>query len=55
MTQPVPAVLGLLLAASPSWAAESYPQDVAEYIERRETCEHFREEPWPEGSSAEDN
>jgi hypothetical protein len=48
-----PVILGLLFAAS-SLAAEGYPQEVADYIERREACEHFRQEPWPEGSSAKD-
>jgi len=44
------AALGLLFTAS-AIAAEAYPRDVAEFVERREACEHFREEPWPEGSS----
>lgn len=46
-------VFGLLWAGAPS-AAEGVPRDVAEYVARREVCEHFRQEPWPEGSSAED-
>lgn len=53
MTHPLPVALGLLCAAS-AVAAEAYPQEVAEFIERRELCEHFRQEPWPEGASAED-
>lgn len=43
-------VVGYLLAGS-LLAAEAYPLDVAKYIERREVCEHFRQEPWPEGTS----
>lgn len=53
MLNQAPLILGLLFAA-PSWAAETYPQEVAEYVERRELCEHFRQEPWPEGSSEAD-
>lgn len=53
MTTPSPAALALLFATSPL-AAESHPPEVAEYIAQREICEHFREEPWPEGSSVED-
>lgn len=51
--RPAPVVFGLLLSGS-ALAAEAYPQEVATYIERRELCEHFRQEPWPEGASAED-
>lgn len=35
-------------------SASDYPPEVAAYIERRELCEHFRDEPWPEGRSAEE-
>jgi len=35
-------------------ATESYPEDVSEYIRRRDVCEHFRAEPWPEGDSSEE-
>jgi hypothetical protein len=51
MSNQILVVIGLLLAVT-SLATEGYPQEVAEYIERREICEHFRQEPWPEGSSA---
>ncbi|MOA15231.1 hypothetical protein D3C78_1353800 [compost metagenome] len=47
-------VLGVLFAAS-SAAAVAFPPEVAEFIEGREVCEHFRQEPWPEGHSAEDS
>ncbi len=30
------------------------PQDVGEFLRRAELCVHFRQEPWPEGKSAED-
>lgn len=46
-------LLGFLLAGV-SLAEAGYPLDVADYIERREVCEHFRQEPWPEGSSVEE-
>lgn len=35
-------------------AAEGDPLDVKEYVERREICEHLRQEPWPEGTSLEE-
>lgn len=41
-------LLSLLILASPSplWAAEELPEDVADFIEQRELCDHFRgEEP----------
>lgn len=44
----------ILMFAGPSLAQESYPTEVAEYIEKREICKHFRLEPWPEGSSNEE-
>lgn len=43
-----------LLLAGGAIAAEVYPQEVSEYIERREVCEHFRAEPWPEGASSDE-
>jgi hypothetical protein len=46
-------VLGVLCPTA-LLAEESYPLEVSDYIERREVCEHFRQEPWPEGSSTED-
>jgi hypothetical protein len=51
MTNQLPVVIGLLLAGT-SLATEGYPQEAAEYIERREICEHFRQEPWPERCKA---
>lgn len=43
-----------ILLAGAALATEIYPQDVSGYIERREVCEHFRGEPWPEGASNEE-
>ena len=43
-----------VLCATSSSAAQVYPPEVAEFLERRELCEHFRQEPWPEGASAGD-
>ena len=37
----------------PVLAAENVPKDVAEFLKRGELCEHFRQEPWPEGGSEE--
>jgi len=34
--------------------AEDVPKDVAEFLKRGELCEHFRQEPWPEGGSEEE-
>jgi len=45
--------LVLILLAS-VLAAEEVPKDVAEFLERNELCEHFRQEPWPEGQSDEE-
>jgi hypothetical protein len=42
----------LLLAALPSVSA-ALPDDVAKFVEGAELCGHFRQEPWPEGASAE--
>lgn len=39
----------LLLIATTAFAAQPLPPDVARFVERREVCEHFRGEPWPEG------
>lgn len=44
----------LLLMPATLLAAQKYPPEVARYLERRELCEHFRGEPWPEGSSPAD-
>ncbi|NMF95995.1 hypothetical protein GPA27_01105 [Aromatoleum toluolicum] len=35
-------------------ASEIFPTEVSEYIGRRDACEHFRAEPWPEGASSEE-
>ncbi|MDH4556947.1 hypothetical protein E8F11_17545 [Pseudomonas sp. BN417] len=51
---PQSVLLICVLWAGVSLAAEGYPSDVAQYIERRELCEHFRGEPWPEGGSVEE-
>lgn len=53
MTKQLSMAIGLLLAGF-ALASEIYPRDVSEYIERREVCEHFRAEPWPEGGSSEE-
>lgn len=53
MTKQSLLVLGVLLAGA-SLATEGYPPEVTQFIERRDTCEHFRQEPWSEGSSAEE-
>ncbi|MBD5804074.1 hypothetical protein AZOA_35170 [Azoarcus sp. Aa7] len=47
------AALSVLLSGA-ALATENYPQDVAGYIARREICDHFRSEPWPEGGSSEE-
>lgn len=44
----------IVFAGWPLLAAAGGPSEVADYIERRELCEHFRDEPWPEGSSPTD-
>lgn len=46
-------LLPLLLGAALSVAAE-LPAEVADHLARRELCQHFRDEPWPEGNSLED-
>lgn len=46
-----PLLLAALLAAT-SAIAQDAPPELAQYIERREVCEYFREEPWPEGHDA---
>lgn len=30
-----------------------YPHEVRAYLDRRDACDHFRGEPWPEGGDAE--
>ncbi|WP_228217214.1 hypothetical protein [Aromatoleum toluclasticum] len=39
---------------NPALAAEDVPKDVAEFLKRGDLCEHFRQEPWPEGRSEEE-
>lgn len=34
----------------PNWC--DYPHEVRAFIDRRDRCDHFRGEPWPEGDSA---
>jgi len=46
--------LFFLLATSMLAAAE-LPKEVLKLIERRELCEHFRQEPWPEGTTIEES
>ncbi len=43
------------LLATPILAVAELPKEVAEFVERRELCEHFRQEPWPEGTSTEEH
>jgi hypothetical protein len=43
-----------LLLAGTAWAGVAYSPEISEYIERREACEHFRQEPWPEGQTVQD-
>ena len=43
------------LLAAPILAAAELPKEVAEFVDRRELCEHFRQEPWPEGTSTEEH
>lgn len=45
--------LALLLAMQPL-AAGGFPEDVTEFLDERELCVHFSQEPWPEGSSTEE-
>ncbi len=35
----------------PNWC--DYPHEVRAFIDQRESCDHFRGEPWPEGDSKE--
>jgi hypothetical protein len=44
----------VLILLAPTLAAEELPHDVAEFLRRAELCTHFRQEPWPEGKSAEE-
>jgi hypothetical protein len=44
----------LLLMATAASASQPLPQDVERFVKRREVCEHFRDEPWPEGRTPED-
>ncbi|AKU13309.1 hypothetical protein AzCIB_3416 [Azoarcus sp. CIB] len=53
MTKQLFVAISVLLSGA-ALATEIYPQEVSEYIERREVCEHFRAEPWPEGDSSEE-
>lgn len=44
----------LLLMATAASASQPLPQEVERFVERREVCEHFPGEPWPEGHTRED-
>jgi hypothetical protein len=49
-------LLGLsFLFAAPILAEAELPKEAPKLIERRELCEHFRQEPWPEGPSVEES
>lgn len=50
MHRPLRVLLALLLAGA-AHAAERLPPEVARFVARRELCEHFRQEPWPEGAT----
>jgi hypothetical protein len=52
----VPRALLIFMAIllTPVLAAENVPKDVAEFLKQGELCEHFRQEPWPEGGSEEE-
>lgn len=53
MTKQIFVAISVLLSGA-ALATGIYPQDVSEYIERRELCDHFRAEPWPEGETSEE-
>lgn len=53
MTKQFYVAISVLLAGA-ALASDIYPQEVSEYIGRRDACEHFRAEPWPEGASSEE-
>ncbi len=36
----------------PNWC--DYPHEVREFIGQRDSCDHFRGEPWPEGGSTDE-
>lgn len=38
----------------PVHAQETLPDEVVQFIEQRTLCDHFRDEPWPEGDSQEE-
>lgn len=44
----------LTLIAATVFASHPLPRDVERFVERRAVCEHFRDEPWPEGPTPED-
>ncbi|HEY0721873.1 MAG TPA: hypothetical protein VGE50_11540 [Gammaproteobacteria bacterium] len=35
-------------------AEDALPAEVVQFIEQRTLCDHFRDEPWPEGDSQEE-
>lgn len=47
---PIAALLALLWQF-PMHAQEPLPSDVLVFINQRTRCDHFREEPWPEGGT----
>ena len=49
----VPLIL-VSMIVTPVLAAEDVVKDVVEFLKRGELCEHFRQEPWPEGGSEEE-
>lgn len=54
MAPPTKLILAPMLLAPLVLAADDVPKDVAEFLEQGELCEHFRQEPWPEGESEEE-
>ena len=49
----IAAVIGIVWLL-PLHAQEKMPSDVKAFIEQRTLCDHFREEPWPEGRTPEE-
>ena len=46
-------VVALLTLSSTVLAAESLPADVQSFVDTRQTCDHFRGEPWNLGDEPE--
>jgi hypothetical protein len=46
-------LLALLMLAVGAFAQSKLPDDVREFVDRREGCDHFRGEPWDLGDDPE--